>query len=256
MLMKMRFVFLVYVIISIFLLQSDRVAYAISRLYEGCFVYLQYNYLGIEKEGFHKELTYQNKILCKESDYTPEMALFLHGPMKRKDEKLLSKRKRKETYKIDIAGKEYVVKSHTQRGAFKNLFQMGKAVTIWNNLMWAEEKGIPLQEPVAFVEKRKKGKVITHVLYRYEGKGVNYVILEDKKVISLINNAIASLEAKQVIHPDLRARNMIYIEDQGIKFIDTDILHYYPKWSLIYNKRMKEEKRLFKEDCPAYDTDS
>jgi len=225
---------------------SEKAVYILSRLYEGAFFYFQYNYLGLDDKSYYKELSFSEKLVCLESDFSKEMEKLL----KEDDPNeiwVFSLRKNMKTYWVEVNGEQYVVKKHMQRGFLKNIFQMGKGVSIWNNLEWASKKGVSVVTPVAFYEKRRKSCVETKVLYRFEEKRSDDS--ENKNVFSKTNSPTNELRKAHVVHADLRRRNIVYSNGQDqLKLIDVELMHYYPRWSYVCHKRLnKEEEWLLKD---------
>ena len=231
---------------SILGLLSNKAVYVLSRLYEGAFFYKQYGYFGLGDPNWMQRATYGEKIICKKGDYSPEMEEYLLGkePV---STWLFSDRKGMKTFWISIQGEQYLVKRHVQRGMVKNLMQMGKCASIWNNLHWALAKGVPVVEPVAFSEKRRAGKVETVVVYRFEGSTSDHFPKSGMK--QRTPKITDNLRKKHVVHADLRRRNIICTNDEEeIKLIDVQLMHYYPKYSYVCNKRLNKEARWLRKD--------
>ncbi len=225
---------------------SNEAAYILSRLYEGAFFYFQYNYLGVNDESYHKELSYKEKIICLKDDFSEEMLECLKAD-KPCEIWIFSERKNMKTYWIELKGKQYVVKRHIQRGFFKNMMQMGKCVSIWNNLKWAKKKGVSVVTPVAFYEKREKSSVETKVLYRFEEKRSDDAL--DKNISQKTHLITNELRKANVVHADLRRRNIVYSNGQDqLKLIDVELMHYYPKGSYVCQKRLNKEEAWLLED--------
>lgn len=238
--------FLFALLICIVGLSTDKATYILSRLYEGGFFYFQYNYFGLNDRSYYKELTYGEKVVCLETDFSKEMEAILK---EEEPEKIwvFSLRKNMKTYWVEVNGKQYIVKRHEQRGFFKNIFQMGKGVSIWNNLKWAKKKGISVVTPVAFYEKREPSRVLTKVLYRFEEKRADD--RESKNIFTKTRFITEALLQAYVVHADLRRRNIVYSngEDQ-LKLIDVELMHYYPRWSYVCRKRLKKEEEWLLKD--------
>jgi hypothetical protein len=241
----MKWLYFVVAVCGMGLFSSES-AYILSRLYEGAFFYFHYNYLGLNEEGYYKEVSYAEKIVCLADDFSKEMVECLRN--ERSDGTwVFSERKNMKTYWIELKGKQYVVKRHIQRGFFKNIMQMGKCVSIWNNLEWAKKRGVSVVTPIAFYEKRNGNCVETKVVYRFEEKRSDDTLDENifKKTYFITNE----LRKANVVHADLRRRNIVYSnkEDQ-LKLIDVELMHYYPKGSYVCRKRLNKEERWLLED--------
>jgi hypothetical protein len=226
---------------------SNYGVYVISRLYEGIFFYVQYDYLGMfDEEKYEKVLSYHEKLIWKKGDLSPELEACLKG--KNSDSRwLFSASKSMETFWVSIEGKEYVIKRHLQKGFFKNLMHMGKCVSIWNNLKWGDSKGIPVVDPIALYEKRRFNEVATTIIYPFEGNRLDYLLRSETK--EKIQGIISCLRKEHVVHADLRRRNIIYrLDHDDIKLIDVQLMHYYPEFSYVGHQRLaKEERWLLKE---------
>ena len=227
-------------------LASNPGVYIISRLYEGLFFYGQYDYFGIKDNELYTKVTYGEKILCLKEDFSKQMEECLKGN-EPDSHWMFSERKHMKTFWVSFKGKEYVVKKHVQYGFFKNIMQMGKGVSIWNNLHWAKKRGLAVVEPVAVREKREMGRLETTVVYRYEGSRTDYFKKEDiKSKTSLIT---PQLREKNIVHADLRRRNIIYEEgEETVKLIDVELMHFYPSFSYVCTKRLTKEERWLRKD--------
>ena len=242
----MRFSFIWIFLIPIFAVFLD-VGYMLSRVYEGAFICWQYNYLGIERPEYFVDFSYGRKIVCLREELTPQMDDFLHA-YESIDALLLSKRRGDTTSKVLIDGKEYIVKMDVRNGFLKNLFQMNHAVTIWNNLHWARDLGIPAVFPVAFVESRGLFSSTSMVLYPFEGvSGIEHVAKVGKASDEMVG-IVRLLKERKVIHNDLRAKNMVCLDDGSVKLIDVGMMHRYPCRSYVYNRRMVREERWLEEE--------
>ncbi len=226
---------------------SEFGSYVISRIYEGAFFYGQYEYSKIQdEEQYEKHLSYKEKLICLKSAFSSEIEACLKGKNS-EARRLFSISKSMETFWVPIDGKEYVVKRHVQKGFFKNLMRMGKCVSIWNNLHWAKLKEIPVVEPIAVYEKRGLREVCTTIIYKFDGVQLDYLINPDSR--KKIQGILDSLKKRHVVHADLRRRNMIYrLEHDDIQLIDVQLMHFYPNFSYVCDKRLaKEERWLLKE---------
>ena len=225
---------------------SNPGVYIVSRLYEGAFFYGQYNYYSMFDDTLYKKITYREKVFCEKADFSKEMEDCLKG---KEPESLwmFSQRKHMKTFWVSFQGREYVVKKHVQYGFLKNIMQMGKGVSIWNNLHWAKEKGLEVVEPVAMSEKRQMGKVETITVYRHEGKTTDSFTKND--IILKTTLITPELRKKNIVHSDLRRRNIVYSESNDqVKLIDVELMHFYPEHSYVCSKRLtKEEKWLLKD---------
>ncbi len=241
--MKWLFVLIAVCVLG---LSSNHGVYIISRLYEGAFFYKQYDYFRISDDRFYRKNRYAEKLICLKGDFSHEMEACLSGK-EPKSFWMLSERKRMKTFWVSFKGKEYIVKKHLQHGVLKNIMKMGKGVSIWNNLHWAMEKGIEVAEPVAVFEKRSLGTLETTVVYRYEGCRTDFFPKEEVKSKTLL--ITPQLRKKNIVHADLRRRNIIYKESEGkIKLIDVELMHYYPSYSYVCKKRLNQEEKWLLKD--------
>ncbi len=227
-------------------LVSNQGVYVISRIYEGLFFYGQYDYFGIDDEKLYKKVSFGEKIVCLKEDFSKQMESCLKGN-EPDSHWLFSERNHMKTFWVSFDGKEYVVKKHVQHGFLKNLMKMGKGISIWNNLHWAKERGILVVDPVAISEKRGIGRLETLIVYRYEGSRIDYFIKDEIKLkTSLIT---PQLRKQNVVHADLRRRNIIYAEDKDVaKLIDVELMHFYPPFSYVCNKRLTQEEKWLRKD--------
>lgn len=222
--------------------QHEKIEYVLSRLYEGAFFYCQYGYRGIEKDEDIHEWSFGRKLVCSKEAY-PMMLEALEGK-----EQILAAGRRRRTSTVRVGEREWVVKRHLQQGFLKGVFKMGAGVTMWNNLHWAKEKGVPVIEPIGFFEKRSLGAVETVIVYPYEGEVVRKGIEGEKELVNKVDEVVDSLKKAKVIHADLRPRNMVYTKEGKIRLIDVDLMHYYPCRSCVYKVRMQKEERWFVKD--------
>ena len=151
------------------------------------------------------------------------------------------------TFWVSFGGKEYIVKKHRQTGFLKNMLRMGKCVSVWNNLHWAKKRDVPLIQPVAVSEKRTLFSLETIIVYSYEGARSDYYPASQIKSKShLITD---KLQKQNVVHADLRRRNIVCTSDEeDLKLIDVELMHFYPPYSYVCKRRLqKEEKWLLKD---------
>ncbi len=227
-------------------LTSGTGTYVLSRVYEGAFFYGQYHLFGINDSGLVTKMSFSEKIICNPNDYSAQMEACLKG--NEPDSLwLFSQKRNMKTFWGSFDGKEYIIKKHVQHGILKNMLRMGKCVSIWNNLHWAKERGVPLIDPVAVSERRSLFCLETIVVYRYEGVRSDYCsAFEIKSKSHFITDKLCE---QNVVHSDLRRRNIVCTSDEeDLKLIDVELMHFYPPYSYVCRKRLqKEEKWLLKD---------
>ena len=225
-------------------LTSDIGCYKLSRIYEGAFQHIFYDYQKLRDNRFLKCLTYGKKLIFLKSEYSVAMKECVENDSFL-DSYVLSKKPNVITKLVRIENKPFVIKRHTQHGFWKSLFKMGKCALIWNHYCDLENDNFPNIELVGFYENRSINRVETAVIYKWEG---DVVISMDKDFIfDKVKNLVKSLRKNSLVHADLRLRNIIYnsIENE-LKLIDVELLHRYPKGSYLCKKRIdKEEKWLY-----------
>lgn len=226
---------------------SESLMHNISRGYQKLFAVMHYDYKGLSDSDCRKELSWKEKIFCKEGFANDETMSFLHNVEDRLKNSISQKRKPsvEETFLGDT---RVIIKSMEFPGFFSNLFRMGMGVNVWNNALMANQVNIPVLKPIALVEKRSWNKTKTFVVYLFEGKVCDREIRKSEDWFSKIQDLIERLDKKCLIHDDLRIKNMVLLNDGRIQLIDIEKIHTYPRNSPVFQARMYREVRKFNQN--------
>ena len=190
-----------------FLFCSDRGFYVISRIYEGFYQFVFYEYEKWDDPEIEKICKYSEKLFFRKDHYNKtlvnafEKALF-------EDSHILTEKKNIITKIVRFDQNPYVLKKHIQKGFWKNLFKMGKCVLIWNHFSLLEKENAGRIKLVGLYEKRRINSVETILLYKWEGEILDS--FKDELISQKVKKLIRDLKKKNLVHADLRKRNIIY----------------------------------------------
>ncbi len=226
---------------------SESLAHNISRGYQKLFAVMHYDYSGLSDSDCRKELSWKEKIFCQNAFATDEVMAFLHN-VEDQVKSSISHNRKPSVEETFFGNARVVIKSMEFPGFFSNLFRMGMGVNVWNNARMANQMGIPVLKPIAFVEKRSWNKTTTFVAYLFEGNVCVNEIKKSEEWFCKIEDLIDRLNKKCLVHDDLRMKNMVLLENGTIQLIDIDKIHYYPKNSPIFQARMYREIRKFNQN--------
>mgnify|MGYP002132237809 CR=1 FL=1 len=218
--------------------------------YRQLFMIVHYEYAGICEEGYQKELSWKEKILCVNEFANREMMEFLREIEKSDLKTTVCQYPDRKVEVVNIQGISCVVKSMETRGLFLNFFRMGAGVNIWNSALNARKMGVPVLKPVAVVEKRRLNVVKTFVVYLREGE-VCETVEKTAHLLEKVERLREDLRKKQITHHDFHLRNIVVLEDGSLQLIDIDKLHWYPKRSYLYLKKLEVEERRFKRELAS-----
>ncbi len=214
----------------------------LGNAYKTLFFIAQYEYEGLFDPFCRKELSWKEKVFCKEGYASDEMMQALHNIEEISGKKRLAKLRRRVTEEAFLLGDHVVIKSVERKGFIKNLLSRGLAINIWNNAHWMKEKGIPVLKPIALVEKRGWNQSKSFVVYLYEGS-----IDKPKTQVKKKGELEQCLHKNLVVHHDLLPRNVVTLEDGGMQCIDIDEAVFYPRDGAVFRRWRKRDVCMFQE---------
>ena len=226
---------------------SGSLMHNVSRAYQKLFAAFHYEYVGLHDFDIWKEVSWQEKIFCKNEFATNEMLAFLKNIEEGYGDHLAANRKREVASRV-IDSKRIVVKSMEFPGFISNICRMGLGVNVWNNADYATKLGIPVLKTIGFVEKRHWNSSKTYSVYLFEGKACDQEINHSCDWFPKIQELKNKLFKQALIHDDFRIKNMVLLESGAIQLIDIDKIHYYPRNSVIFRARMDREVRKFNQN--------
>jgi hypothetical protein len=241
--MKKIFIFYFF-FLSVFF--TNKGFYVISRIYEGLYQFVFYEYEKWDDPEIEKICEFSEKLFFRRDLYDKAFVqAFVQASFE--DSYTLTEKKNITTKIVRFDQNPYVLKKHIQKGFWKNLFKMGKCVLIWNHFSLLEKENAGRIQLVGLHERRGINFVETLLLYKWEGEVLDS--FEDELISQKVKKLIAHMKKKNLVHADLRKRNIIYNSlENEIKLIDVELLHRYPKGSMVCKKRMEREERWLFED--------
>ncbi len=226
---------------------SHSLSHNISRGYQKLFAVLHYDYVGLFDSDCKNELSWEEKIFCK-NEYASEGVMTFLRNIEGGEKKNISRNRKRSVDQVFFGDKKVIIKSMEFPGFFSNIFRMGMGVNIWNNAHFASACKVPVLKPIALVEKRYWNKTKTFVAYLLEGKVCDKEIKNSDDWFFKIQDLANRLNRKCLIHDDFRIKNMVLLDNGSIQLIDIDKIHYYPRNSPIFRARLKREIRKFNQN--------
>ncbi|MFW5996746.1 MAG: lipopolysaccharide kinase InaA family protein [Lentisphaeria bacterium] len=143
---------------------------------------------------------------------------------------------------IEIDGAPVVVKRYNYKGLFhavRHTFKGSRARLSWLNGHRLMSIKIPTSEPLAFVEKRKLGCVVTSYIITSSINGIvlkDYLLRVDQEkrcqVLDYMIRVLNKMRKYKIVHGDLKESNIL-VQDDGLKLVDLDGLNMF-RSNLVY----------------------
>ena len=210
--------------------------------YRKMFVTAHYEYVGLFDPSLRKEVSWKEKIFCKNEYADEEVVSFLHNLDEPRERRVLWQHWERMGEIAELKGKKVIIKTTYLNGFFPNLFRMSTGVNIWNNAHYAKADGIPVLKPVALIEKRCLTQSKSSIVYLYEGE------LCDSSRLEQVRELYNLLVQKNVTHHDFYLRNIVVLEDGSLQLIDIDKIHWYPAYSYVFKLKARQEESRFLRD--------
>ncbi len=241
--------FLFYLaVISFYACSFKSIDHNLMVLYRKMFSFVRYNYAHFSDENYFKEATYSSKIICDKKYLTKSMKDSLNNM----EETLINHLSWKDNERtggiLEIDGVKVVVKKISVDGFFSNMFRMPAPIYVWNMVDELTKKGFHVLKPIAIVEKRSLFKATGYIVYKFEGTVLTKNLVVQKGLKEKIHSFHESLLKAKITHHDFHLRNIVMLEDNTLQLIDLDKTHWYPKYSLFFQKKANVEKRRLKKE--------